>query len=132
VRWLNEAIHPLVRREINVFLKRARKKSGVVVVEAPLLLEAGWAGDFDAAVVVAAGPKAVARRRRPQFDAAQARQRSRFQWPLKKKIAQCDFVIDNGADKRQTYIQVKRLFDSLRKGATVRRHSSRKGVTPRL
>jgi dephospho-CoA kinase len=50
-RQLEAAIHPLVKRE---FLRIAAGSSGVVVLEAPLLIEAGMAPDFDLIVTVEA------------------------------------------------------------------------------
>ncbi len=50
-RQLEEAIHPLVKRDFEAL---ARATAGVIVLEAPLLVEAGFAKDFDVVVTVEA------------------------------------------------------------------------------
>jgi dephospho-CoA kinase len=62
-RQLEAAIHPLVRTRFERIAKQSR---GIVVCEATLLVEAGWAGHFDLVVTVEAPPalqleRAVAR-----------------------------------------------------------------------
>ncbi len=48
LRLLNRLLHPAIRREIEGLLKRCREKGeDIVLVEAALLVEAGWQDLFD-------------------------------------------------------------------------------------
>jgi dephospho-CoA kinase len=51
---LEEAIHPLVKKEFDAI---AAKSTGVVVLEAPLLVEAGFAPDLDLVITIEADPE---------------------------------------------------------------------------
>jgi dephospho-CoA kinase len=93
-RRLERATHPLILREMERLLKAMK---GLVVVDAPLLFEVGLRGRFDAALLVSCRPAAqLARvRRRDGLTAAEARRRIAAQWPLAKKRALADYVLDN-------------------------------------
>ncbi len=111
VRKINSIVHPRVKKEIRVFL---RKNRGFLnVVEVPLLFEAHFEDLFDRTVVVAASSGILKKRlsKGGRFSIRDLEERMRWQWPLKKKIARCDFVIDNSKDKKTTYGQVKRLME---------------------
>ena len=106
---LNLLVHPLVKKKIFEFLKKYRRNRGALaVVEVPLLFETGFDRFFDVTVVVAAGEEAIGRRLRHKTGDA-FKERSRWQMPLKEKIARCDFVIDNSGSRKQTLDQVKNL-----------------------
>ncbi len=113
---LNALVHPLVRRRVKAFLSRGSAGRRVCVVEVPLLFEAGFEDLFDATVVVAASPAAARRRVAggKRFSSKDWRRRSALQWPLRKKIARGDFIIDNSGTRNRTYNQVKDLMDRWR------------------
>ncbi|MCC2110483.1 MAG: dephospho-CoA kinase [Hyphomicrobiales bacterium] len=54
MRRLEEIVHPLVRTVEREFLSAAAERHRMVVLDIPLLLETGRAGDVDAIVVVSA------------------------------------------------------------------------------
>jgi dephospho-CoA kinase len=93
-RRLERATHPPILREMD---RLVRRLAGVVVVDAPLLFEAGLRGRFDATVLVACAPAAQLRRvaRRDGLSAAEARRRVRAQWPLAAKRRLADLTLDN-------------------------------------
>ena len=116
---LNRIVHPLVKKRIKQEIRRGAglKNNPLVVVEVPLLFEAGFDRIFDVNVVVAAGP-AVRKKRMlkdGRFSDKDLRLRSRFQMPLAAKLKACDFVIDNTRDKNNTLKQVKKLVELLGK-----------------
>jgi dephospho-CoA kinase len=119
---LSRMIHPLVKKSIRAFIAKCRvrnkNKNVLLVAEVPLLFEAGFQKMFDATMVVTARP-AVQKKRMLQarvFGDEETSARMRFQWPLDKKIAASDFVIDNNGNKAQTLKQVENFMDSFRKG----------------
>jgi len=114
---LERIIHPQVRREIRLRLGRLRRARRVraVVLDVPLLIEAGAARLVDALVVVTALPE-VQRRRlasRHGWSAEETEARSAAQWDLAAKAALADFVVDNSDGVDATRTQVKRIWKRL-------------------
>jgi len=114
---LERIIHPQVRREIRLRLGRLRRARRVraVVLDVPLLIEAGAARLVDALVVVTALPE-VQRRRlasRHGWSAEETEARRAAQWDLAAKAALADFVVDNSDGVDATRTQVKRIWKRL-------------------
>ncbi len=116
---LNSLIHSLVKKDLREEFKRIHKKDkkAFVVVEVPLLFEAGFDKLFDTTAVVAARP-AIQKKRMTddgRFSLEDLRLRKHFQLPLEAKIKACDFIIDNNRSKKETLKQVKQIMRSLNK-----------------
>ena len=113
---LNAIIHPRVREEIARRLGNlAARGIPMVMVEVPLLFEAGLEKNFDLVIVVDAGEKEqierlTARDGRPRKEARSILQ---AQWPLETKKARADFVVDNRGPLKNTRDQVKKLWQRL-------------------
>jgi len=110
VAKLNRLLHPLVRREMRREL--ARRRRGVVVLDAPLLLEAGLSAWCDVVVFVAA-PRAVrlARVKRTRgWDAAELRRREALQLPIARKRARADAIVPNAGSPAETSRAVARIL----------------------
>jgi len=127
---LNRIVHP----EVISIIKRSIRKAGihdVVVVDAPLLIEAGLDRFADILVVVKAprklqiercmkkfNPQTENRRggsfgrgqRSSTMDRGGVIRRIANQIPLKKKIEMADFVVDNGGTRPETKKQIKRIW----------------------
>ncbi|MCX5705323.1 MAG: dephospho-CoA kinase [Candidatus Omnitrophica bacterium] len=106
---LNSIIHPEVIRRIRRSVRAA--KSGLIVLDAPLLIEAGLHKEVDKVVVVAANQNNQIKRlqRRCSLNRAGILKRINSQIPLKKKISIADFVIDNDGSLAQTKKQVDEI-----------------------
>ena len=106
---LNSIIHPEVIRRIKLKIKAA--KSGLVVLDAPLLIEAGLQRQVDKIVVVSANQDNQVKRlqRRCSLDRAGIIKRINSHISLKKKISIADFVIDNNGSLQQTKKQVDEI-----------------------
>jgi len=106
---LNSIIHPEVIRRIRRKIKAV--KSGLVVLDAPLLIEAGLQREVDKVVVVSANQNNQIKRlqRRCSLNRASILKRINSQIPLKKKISIADFVIDNDGSLAQTKKQVDEI-----------------------
>jgi dephospho-CoA kinase len=106
VRLLNSIVHPQVKRIIKRQIQGMR---GMIVVDAPLLLEAGVDSLVDYVVVVKAPLSAqIARlKKRHHYTIADIRLRIKAQMPLAEKIARADFIIDNSASRASAFKQVR-------------------------
>lgn len=99
-RRLEAAIHPLVRQRFEELAEAgAAEGAQVVVLEATLLVEAGFADDFDLVVTVEA-PEAARRERAVArgLSEEQAQARLDAQGPGDARRAAADLVIDNSGD----------------------------------
>lgn len=111
-RLLNRLVHPEVIRHIKKVLK---KQKGLVVIDAALLIESGFYKSIDKLIVVKAnrdrqiqrlaGQKAMARKEILRIFKAQS--------SLKKKLGFADYVIDNNGSKKQTLLQVEKIWKQL-------------------
>jgi dephospho-CoA kinase len=114
---LNAIVHPRVTREIALRLKElAARNVKLVMVEVPLLYEAGLEKNYDKVIVVDAGTeeqieRLTARDGRPAQEAAGIIQ---AQWPLSAKSARADLVVDNRNSLENTLAQVKKLWQQLK------------------
>lgn len=121
---LETLVHPYVFCRIQEEVALAPKP--VVIVEAPLLFESGFDQDCDRTVVVTAKPEEVLRRlARSGFKKSEVEARWRAQWPIQKKAARADFVINNSKNRSETQRQTERIWRGLKKlvpcGPVVRR-----------
>ncbi len=133
-RRLERIIHPRVLREIKARLHRLRRPSAafrtpsrarvegrrarkvkVVVLDIPLLVEAGAHDLADALVVVTAPPDVQRQRLTAKFGWTDAETNARMdaQWDLSAKVALADVVVDNADGVETTRTQVKRLWNRL-------------------
>jgi dephospho-CoA kinase len=109
LRALNHIIHPEIIRIINSEISKARK--GVVVLDAPLLVEAGLHRNVDKLVVVTASRVCQVKRlqKRTSLSKAAIVRRAAAQIPLTQKVRMADFVIDNNGTRKDLRKQVMEL-----------------------
>lgn len=105
-------LHPLARVEM---AKQVSAINGSVLVEIPLLFEAGWHNDVQKIVVVYADPVVRLQRivGRDHISAEQARQAVSAQHCLVEKALHADHVIDNTFSWPDTCLQLRHLADCL-------------------
>jgi dephospho-CoA kinase len=108
---VEKIVHPEVWRAIK--RKIIAKKKKFIVVEVPLLFEAGWKKKFDIVVVVICSRKIQRQRCNPKFY-----NRIAAQMGISKKAQLADFIIDNSYSKKKTFAQVKSLLQIIDKGKT--------------
>ena len=117
LKRLTGILHPAVRRRIQEELRRIRRgdSGAVVVLDIPLLVESGSGYRTDARVVVSA-PAAVSAgrlRARSGWSLREIRRRRSFQLPLRQKVKQAEFVVNNGGGMGSTRRQVSRLWKQI-------------------
>ena len=103
---LNRIMHPEIIRIIKTKIKTASKQ--IIIIDAPLLIEAGLKKMVDKIIVVAATKENQINRllKRRQFNRADIKRRINTQISLAKKVRMADFVIDNNGSKANTRKQV--------------------------
>jgi dephospho-CoA kinase len=113
---LNAIVHPEVSREIARRCQNlASRGVNLVMVEVPLLFEAGLEKNYDLVIVVDSGKEEQIERLTAR-DARSAREAADIlgaQWPLSAKKARADFVVDNRNSLEDTRDQVKKLWQRL-------------------
>jgi dephospho-CoA kinase len=115
---LNALVHPAVirREEEAIAAFAAREPRGIAVVEAAILIETGSYRRFDRIVLVVCTEeqqieRAVGRGATRQ----EALARLRRQMPLADKKKYAHHIIDTSGTKEETLLQVRRLYEELRR-----------------
>jgi dephospho-CoA kinase len=110
---LNRIMHPEIIKVIRK--KLAQVHSGTVILEAPLLIEAGATGLADKLVVVNASfTNQIKRiRKKSALIRDEIVKRIKSQMPLEKKVRLADFVIDNNGSLEKTRKQAAKLWRRL-------------------
>jgi dephospho-CoA kinase len=123
-RRLERAIHPLVRQRFREIAETA--EAAVVVLEATLLVEAGFADDFDLVVTVEAdAEERVARAVARGMAESEARRRLAAQGDGAARRAGADRVIDNDGTREELRAKADELVAALKRRAVERRHPTR-------
>ncbi|MBL7151772.1 MAG: dephospho-CoA kinase [Candidatus Omnitrophica bacterium] len=113
LKKLNRIVHPQVKAIISSRIRQSKKKA--VVIDAPLLIEAGLQRVVDKLIVVTLDrQKQLARmKKRDALSPAEIRKRVRAQIPLQRKAVLADFIIDNSGTREETKRQVKRIWKKI-------------------
>ncbi len=116
---LEKIVHPEVKRKmrerIAAIEELAATDRTLVVVDVPLLIEAGVQHEFDAVVVVYSSEETQIQRiiDREGVTRAEARKMITVQLPLKDKLPFADYVITNEGTREETEKQVREIFAEL-------------------
>ncbi len=113
---LNSIIHPLIRKEIELFFDE-NKNEEKLFVEIPLLFESNIQDLFDEIVLVYANDKIRLERliKRNGFDESYARQRINSQISQDEKLAKSHIIIKNEGSIDDLNQQVLNLFKPVQK-----------------
>lgn len=114
LKRLEGIIHPEVIRHIRQKISGARPKD-VIVIDAPLLIEAGLLNIVDKLVVVTSSRKNQIKRAIAKFRITEEECAKRIysQMPLEKKARLADFVMNNDGPKEKTKRKVKKIWKDL-------------------
>jgi len=117
VHKLNSIVHPAVIDESKKIIEASRRDSGcrAVVLDAPLLLEAGLEGLCDCLVFVDAGEAVRAERLAAArgWDAKETSRREKFQDSLISKRIRADYTVDNNGSLDEAARQVAAVWASV-------------------
>ncbi len=114
LKFLNSLVHPELISRINKII--GAKKGKIDVVDAALLVETNFYKNLDRLIVVRSSDDRQINRqiRAKGLTRKEILEKIRMQAPLKKKLALADFIIDNSGSRKQTLIQVQKIWKQLR------------------
>lgn len=109
IKKLNLIMHPKIIRTIKSKIKTSKAK--IIILDAPLLIEAGLKKSIDKLIVVKISRKKQIERimKKTPLDKADILRRIRHEIPLQDKVRIADFVIDNNSTIENTKKQVNRI-----------------------
>ncbi|MHB8946526.1 MAG: dephospho-CoA kinase [Bacillota bacterium] len=115
LKRLNAITHPRIIGAIKREMARAMKSGRVVVIDAPLLIEAGMTDLVDQVWVVSVDKETQVSRlmARDHFSQHEAESRMRAQLPLDVKKKYADRLIDNSGSFEQTKAAIEALWKQL-------------------
>ena len=105
--------HPLIQSDVEQQMQAVCPNAPAVVLDVPLLFEAGWEVLTDEVWVVSLPEAAQLVRlmeRDPAMTEEEARARIAAQMPLSEKRARADVVIDNSGTKEETLHMIERIW----------------------
>ncbi|MGB9612473.1 MAG: dephospho-CoA kinase [Bryobacteraceae bacterium] len=119
---LNAIVHPAVIEEEERWMQRvaAQDPHGIAIVEAAILIETGSYRRFDRIVLAVCPLEQQIERamKRDGLSREEVLERLQRQMPLEEKMKFADFIIDTSGEKEHTLIQVRRLYEELRRLAS--------------
>ncbi len=108
-QFLDALLHPLIHHEMSSTIQ-ALKRMGekLILIDAPLLLEAGWDDQVDRIIFIDA-PREVRweRVRQRGWTEAEFDAREAAQWPIEEKRRRADNLVDNSKNLEKTLDQIK-------------------------
>ncbi|MFH1189537.1 MAG: dephospho-CoA kinase [Candidatus Omnitrophota bacterium] len=114
VAKLNRITHPEIIRAIKAEIA-AFRRNGVVVIDAPLLIEARLLNIVDKVVVVECPKKRQITRcvKKFRIKRQEVLKRIRSQMSMKRKLKMADYVVRNGGARSSTRSQVKKVWEEV-------------------
>jgi len=113
---LNQIMHPRIYDLVKTRLDEYRRQgAGIVVLEAPLLLEAGWTSLVDEVWVTTASEATMLKRLRERTGLSEKESlaRIRSQLPSEERVKHADVVLDTNCDLNELKAKVKELWQEL-------------------
>jgi dephospho-CoA kinase len=118
LKKLTSIIHPIIEKEVQTEILKLKKtrKTRMVVIDAPLLIEAGWHRWVDYLIVVRASQAQAIQRigAKRNISRAEILRRIKAQMPITQKIRMADMVIDNREHLNATQQQVEKIVRVLK------------------
>ena len=117
LKKLTDIVWPEIRRlaDLEIEAQRARQPDGVVVLEAAVMVEAGWQNSMDEVWVVAVEPEVAIERAmaRDGLSADEVRARLKAQTSNAERQRHADVLIDNSAGFDELHAQIDQEWDRL-------------------
>jgi dephospho-CoA kinase len=112
---LNSIMHPAIKGVIETRIRNHPSDADVVVLDAALLLEAGWSQHCDAIVFI--DTPLVQRQQRVRksrgWSLEEHRRRESTQWELQQKHDAAEFTVDNSGTPVEAAQQLEQVFKTI-------------------
>lgn len=109
---LNQILHPAIRNEMLHSISQAPQDADAIILDAALLLEAGWADECDAVVFIDTPlekrQQRVAENR--GWSVGELQRREASQWSLLKKREAAEFIVDNSGSPETAAQQMTQII----------------------
>ena len=114
IKKIIKIVHPEVRKNMNLFLKKNIKKKAVIL-DVPLLLENKLNQKTDVIVFVDVKQKLLLKRlkERKGYNSKIIDIMKKFQMPVEQKKIIADIVIDNNFNPQKTKLRVNKAIDTI-------------------
>jgi len=114
-RRLESIVHPWVEARRRELFAHAKPEAPALVIDAPLLLEAGLDRECDAILYVEADrPTRLARLAATRgWNPQELGKREQSQLPLDEKRRRADHIVQNNGDLSELTLQVRRVLDQI-------------------
>ena len=119
LKLFNSVIHPVIIDKIKELLNKGEEpKSGVYIIDAPLLIETRLEEMVGKLIVVTASPSKQLERAKKKWrmNAKDIKSRIASQIPLDEKKEKADFIIDNNGSLKKTREQVTKIWRKIKDG----------------
>ena len=120
LKRLCDIVHPVVIKKIktSISLLSKRKNVPAIVIDAPLLIEAGLHTAADYIVVVKTSRATQVKRamKKTRLSYAEVMKRIRNQMPLSKKIRMADYIVNNEGSMKNVKKATKKIWEDIKSG----------------
>lgn len=115
LQQLNDILHPAIRREMEQQIRTVSVETDAVIIDAALLLEAGWADACDRLIFVDTPETLRIERVRTNrgWSADELRRREQTQLPLSEKLRRSDDVVDNSGTLQDATRQMTSILRTI-------------------
>ncbi len=115
LKRLEQILHPAIRRKIQSQIETASRDVDAVILDAALLLEAGWDAECDWLIFVATAAEIREQRviRNRGWSAEELARREATQWNLEAKRDRADFIVDNSGSMDDATTSMNQILTSL-------------------
>ena len=114
LKKISKIVHPIVRKKLNIFLKKNKNKEKVVL-DIPLFLENKLNKKNDIIICIDANKNEILRRikKRKNFNLSLINQFRSLQYPLSYKKKKSDFIIKNNYKIKDTKKNIKEILKKI-------------------
>ena len=115
LKKISNIVHPIVRKKLNVFLKKNKNKK-LVVLDIPLYFENKLNKKNDIIIFIDAKKKQILKqlKKRKNFNLSLINQFKSLQYPLKYKKKKSDFIIKNDYKIRTAKNNIKKILKKVK------------------
>jgi len=115
LKKISSVVHPIVRKKLNIFLKKNKNKK-IVVLDIPLYFENKLNKKNDIVIYIDAKKKNILKqlKKRKNFNQSLINQFKSLQYPLRYKKKKSDFIIKNNYKIKRAKNNVKKILKKVK------------------